>query len=130
MSNSVGAFRLDGATQAPLLNGISVAKPDHVSAATTRTFGSIVVPRGYTRRRVLSTRAREPARPDTIRHSCGLSYSQFVRKCSEFLTERQLERVALRLKVYKGLKKSPRPHSRLAVVRDVAKIIPRMKITG
>lgn len=56
--------------------------------------------------------------------ACGLSYSKFVRKCSDWLTDRQLERVAVRLKAYKCLKKAPRPHNKLAAVRDIGKIVP------
>ncbi|CDJ61548.1 hypothetical protein, conserved [Eimeria maxima] len=57
--------------------------------------------------------------------ACGLSYSKFVRKCSDWLTDRQLERVAVRLKAYKCLKKAPRPHNKLAAVRDIGKIVPK-----
>lgn len=75
--------------------------------------------------RSIATSTQEPSQPDVPSHSCGFSYSQFVRKCSEYLTDRQLERVAMRLKSFKGLKKTPRPHNRLAVLRDIGKIIPR-----
>ncbi|OEH76943.1 hypothetical protein cyc_05835 [Cyclospora cayetanensis] len=57
--------------------------------------------------------------------SCGFSYSQFVRQCSECLTDRQLERVAMRLKAYKGLKKTPRAQNKLTVIRDIGKIVPQ-----
>ena len=78
------------------------------------------------RMRKISTTTGEHAQPDAHRSSCGLSYSQFVRKCSECLTDRQLERVAMRLKAYKGLKKAPRTQNKLTVVRDIGKIAPRM----
>lgn len=70
--------------------------------------------------------ATDPQQLQPASSTCGFSYSNFVRKCSEWLTERQLERVAVRLKAYKGLKKTPRPQNKLAVVRDIGKIVPSM----
>ncbi|CDJ27879.1 uncharacterized protein EMH_0095790 [Eimeria mitis] len=42
----------------------------------------------------------------------------------KLLTERQLERVAIRLKVYRNLKLKPRQQNKLAVIRDIGKIVP------
>lgn len=75
-------------------------------------------------RRMGTVTAQAPQK-EPHRASCGYSYSQFVRKCSECLTDRQLERVAMRLKIYKGLKKVPGPQNRLKVVRDIERIVPR-----
>ncbi|KAL8434237.1 hypothetical protein Efla_002002 [Eimeria flavescens] len=96
-----------------------VSRLSHIfSLDVLPTVGRNRDPGSCVRTRALSTVAAESPRPERSSSSSGLSYSQFVRKCSEWLTDRQLERVAMRLKIYKALKKPPRPHSRLAVVRD------------
>lgn len=77
----------------------------------------------------LSTQPAECSQPDAAPSNCGLSYSKFVRKCSDWLTDRQLERVAVRLKAYKALKKAPRAHNKLAVIRDIGKIVPSKCLT-
>ncbi|XP_026192605.1 uncharacterized protein LOC34622127 [Cyclospora cayetanensis] len=79
------------------------------------------------RRRIrqMSTGLGGQSESDGPSSSCGFSYSQFVRQCSECLTDRQLERVAMRLKAYKGLKKTPRAQNKLTVIRDIGKIVPQ-----
>lgn len=55
---------------------------------------------------------------------CGRSYSLFVRKCSEYLSSSQLQKVALRLVSYKALKRKPRRNNKIAALKAVERIVP------
>lgn len=102
------------------------------TALTSREFANESANRGgKARQRLrmpqvkgLRTQTGECSQPEAAPSNCGFSYSKFVRKCSDWLTDRQLERVAVRLKAYKALKKAPRAHNKLAVIRDIGKIVP------
>ncbi|CDJ69152.1 hypothetical protein, conserved [Eimeria necatrix] len=103
------------------------------TALTSREFANGFANRGgKARQRLrmpqvkgLRTQTGECSQPEAAPSNCGFSYSKFVRKCSDWLTDRQLERVAVRLKAYKALKKAPRAHNKLAVIRDIGKIVPK-----